>query len=785
MLLFLLIVLTCTGVEDVFGQNCESKQTCGQCIQELGCFWCNAAVNTSHCLPTNQESQCATKNKQKPAGFFEIVSDVSLSESKQIKPQHIRLKLRKNEKSTIRFKYQQTENYPIDLYYIMDLSYSMIKSKQQLARLGQELAAEMIKKTNDFRIGFGSYVDKLALPYVNTLKLNQPCADISANCAPPYSFKNHLSLTNDAKSFSRRVNETRISANMDTPEGGFDALMQAMVCNKVIGWRPNARHLLVLSTDAVSHIAGDGKLGGVIEPNDAQCHMENDTYTKDLVYDYPSISQINYVARQNNINIIFAIESKEKIEIENHYRSISAAIENSKMGTLSDNSKNVVKFISEIYDKIRDGVKITSHATKDIDVKLTSTCPGFIDGSCSNIKPGQIIDFTVTIQPRECNIKGNNKKTIYVKPEGLEDSLAIELEVICDCDCAQFRNISSSNCDQHGDLECGVCICQEDWFGENCQCGRTADGTEDMSLCIKPDGRNEICSGQGKCICGKCKCKARPNENEHITGKYCDCDDYSCPLKCSGRGKCECGKCSCDSGWTGPGCECSTDVSHCIEPGSDKICSGYGECVCGQCQCKDDTEKHSGTYCESCTSCPAQRCDEFKDCILYRVHGRNVYGNSTEKLEECGDLNITAVAEINEKWQDDVKRCTFVVEDDCTIQFEYSYVGKSLVLKAENKKTCPEPPNILGWIIGIVTSTILAGILTLIIWKVLTTLHDKREYAKFEQERQKLQWHRHENPLYNPATTTFSNPQYTKGNKRVSVRFTKGEDGPSKDNGKC
>lgn len=34
-----------------------------------------------------------------------------------------------------------------------------------------------------------------------------------------------------------------------------------------------------MSTDTVSHIAGDGKLGGVIEPNDATCHMENHTYT--------------------------------------------------------------------------------------------------------------------------------------------------------------------------------------------------------------------------------------------------------------------------------------------------------------------------------------------------------------------------------------------------------------------------------------------------------------------------------------------------------------------------
>lgn len=34
-----------------------------------------------------------------------------------------------------------------------------------------------------------------------------------------------------------------------------------------------------MSTDSQSHIAGDGKLGGVIEPNDATCHMENHTYT--------------------------------------------------------------------------------------------------------------------------------------------------------------------------------------------------------------------------------------------------------------------------------------------------------------------------------------------------------------------------------------------------------------------------------------------------------------------------------------------------------------------------
>lgn len=51
-----------------------------------------------------------------------------------------------------------------------------------------------------------------------------------------------------------------MSGNLDAPEGGFDAIMQAVVCNKEIGWRSQARRLLVFSTDAGFHYAGDGKV---------------------------------------------------------------------------------------------------------------------------------------------------------------------------------------------------------------------------------------------------------------------------------------------------------------------------------------------------------------------------------------------------------------------------------------------------------------------------------------------------------------------------------------------
>lgn len=62
----------------------------------------------------------------------------------------------------------------------------------------------------------------------------------------------------------KAVASADVSGNLDAPEGGFDAIMQAVVCKDVIGWREHARKLLVFSTDAGFHYAGDGKVYYVI-----------------------------------------------------------------------------------------------------------------------------------------------------------------------------------------------------------------------------------------------------------------------------------------------------------------------------------------------------------------------------------------------------------------------------------------------------------------------------------------------------------------------------------------
>ncbi|NWQ67410.1 ITB1 protein, partial [Pachyramphus minor] len=87
------------------------------------------------------------------------------------------------------------------------------------------------------------------------------------NCTSPFSYKNVLSLTSEGNKFNELVSKQHISGNLDSPEGGFDAIMQVAVCGEQIGWR-NVTRLLVFSTDAGFHFAGDGKLGGIVLPND-------------------------------------------------------------------------------------------------------------------------------------------------------------------------------------------------------------------------------------------------------------------------------------------------------------------------------------------------------------------------------------------------------------------------------------------------------------------------------------------------------------------------------------
>lgn len=94
----------------------------------------------------------------------------------------------------------------------------------------------------------------------------------------------------------------------------------------------------------------------------------------------------------------------------------------------------------------------------------------------------------------------------------------------CECDnfsCDRHKGILCSGPD-HGECECGKCVCIPPWSGTSCSCRASND------TCYPPNMEDaELCSGHGKCVCGQCECFT--NDNARYSGKYCE----KCPVSTS------------------------------------------------------------------------------------------------------------------------------------------------------------------------------------------------------------------------------------------------------------
>ena len=78
--------------------------------------------------------------------------------------------------------------------------------------------------------------------------------------------------------------------------------VQALLCQNKIGWRPNARKIIILITDAEQHYAFDGLFGGITNTFDTtQCRTEatgqGDYYNDEQIFDYPSFGQVYCITK--------------------------------------------------------------------------------------------------------------------------------------------------------------------------------------------------------------------------------------------------------------------------------------------------------------------------------------------------------------------------------------------------------------------------------------------------------------------------------------------------------
>ncbi|OWK52125.1 Integrin beta-4 [Lonchura striata] len=728
--LLLLSLLCATGVCQWSKNNrcvLSRAKSCTECIRvDKDCSFCtDESFEEPRCdLRENLlRSGCGEASIVYTQGEMRTLKNSSINVSlqrTQVSPQAMYMRLRAGEEMSFNMDVFQPKESPVDLYILMDFSYSMSDDLDNLKSMGHNLADFLQALTSNYTIGFGKFVDKVSSPQTDMRpeKLREPWH----NADSPFSFKNVIRLTSNINHFSQELRKERISGNLDAPEGGFDAILQTAVCKDKIGWRKDSTHLLVFSTESAFHYEADGTnvLAGILARNDEQCHLDSHgTYVYDTKQDYPSVPTLVRLLGQHNIIPIFAVTNHSY----SYYEKLHKYFPISEIGELQEDSSNIVELLRVAFERIRSKMDIRADFTPRA-LKTEFTSPEFqkTESGSFNITRGKVSKFHMHVKALEyvggqhvCSLPEKDRQgVIHVKPTSLSDSLTVSTAVICDvCPCEQQQELDSPKCSFHGNFVCGQCICHPGWRGDTCDCSPASSPNNEA--CVRP-GDAEPCSGRGECLCGKCQCYSE-EQTLRFDGAFCEFDVLQCPrtsgFLCNDRGRCSRGACVCESGWEGPGCECPTSNDTCIDSRGG-ICNNHGRCECGRCIC-DMASLYTSSTCEISYSLGFQAvCESIRDCVRCQTWGT---GNLKGNCSSC-HLQVQMVEEL--KKDEAGEYCSFQDEDDdCT--YHYTLEGDPSVLpnttvRVQKKKECP--PGSFLWLIPLLIFLILLlGLLLLLCWK--------------------------------------------------------------------
>ncbi|KAJ8272483.1 hypothetical protein GJAV_G00089630 [Gymnothorax javanicus] len=585
LLISALSLLICHSSAQQDGSNCiqANAKSCGECIQ-VGekCGWCTDPAFLKPGEPTSarcdeleslRKKGCKAADIENPRGSFKVNKNKAVTNRKdktekvrpeditQVQPQKITFNLRSGEAQSFDLKFKRAEDYPIDLYYLMDLSYSMKDDLENVKNLGTDLMKEMKKITSDFRIGFGSFVEKTVMPYISTTpaKLLNPCTG-DQNCTSPFSYKNVLKLTSDGQQFNRLDYPSIAHLVQKLSDNNIQTIFA--VTNDFQAVYKELKNLIPKSAVGTLSSNSSNVINLIIEAYNSlssEVILENSKLPEGVSMTYQSHCKNGVIGEGDNGRKCSNISIGDEV-------SFHISVKANKCP--AHGKAEVVKIKPQGF-------------TEEVELVLKFIC----DCACqSDGKPNSPMcsEGNGTFECGACRC--NEGRIGRVCECSTEDVNSDDLEANC------RRDNSTDTCSNTGDCICGTCECrkrenpEEIYSGKFCEC--------DNFNCDRSD--NKLCGGHGRCDCRVCICDA------NYTGSACDCslDTSTCLASnkqiCNGRGVCECGTCKCtDPKFQGPTCE--------ICPTCPSVCTQHKECV--QCRAFGTGEKKD--VCD-------QECNDFK-----------------------------------------------------------------------------------------------------------------------------------------------------------------------------
>ena len=300
-----------------------------------------------------------------------------------------------------------TNQLPLDVFLLQDLSLSFQEDLPILKGLVPNLLDDLRKIQPDAKFGVGSFIDKPVEPFGD--KNNA------------YVYQLEQPLTNDKEVVRSTVNNLlTISKSGDLPEAQLEALLQVArrtIQTNPIGFRNNARRVVVVSTDATYHKGGDGaeaKPRPITKPNNGDTVIDPDE-------DYPSIAQVKQALSDANIFPVFTIaEDNDGVDNISVYQDlVDNKIGFGKVVQLQSNSSNLVQAIT-------DGLV---QANSQIPLDKSSDDFGYVKDifpkKYENAKPGDKLKFSIKLQ----NDGKGSDDTLLLRIPGLFGGEEIKINV--------------------------------------------------------------------------------------------------------------------------------------------------------------------------------------------------------------------------------------------------------------------------------------------------------------------------------------------------------------------
>eukprot|EP00003_Mantamonas_plastica_P002394 TRINITY_DN1181_c0_g1_i4.p1 TRINITY_DN1181_c0_g1~~TRINITY_DN1181_c0_g1_i4.p1 ORF type:complete len:921 (+),score=262.58 TRINITY_DN1181_c0_g1_i4:30-2765(+) len=231
---------------------------------------------------------------------------------------------------TITVKITPKSQTQLDVFLLEDLSGSFYNDLPNLRAMIRSLTSNLRAEYKDAWFGLGSYIDIPVSPF---------------GSSSDYVYRTHIPMTSSTSALQNAVNALRTRSGGDGPESQIFGLQQvARRASSECGFRTASRRVVVLSTDAAYHDAGDARYRGFSTNNGDGVVGSRE--------DYPSVAQVRQALLDANIVPIFAVTSN----VVGTYRTLVSQLGFGAVTTLSSTSSNLINAIKAGLDSVRTSV---------------------------------------------------------------------------------------------------------------------------------------------------------------------------------------------------------------------------------------------------------------------------------------------------------------------------------------------------------------------------------------------------------------------------------------------